>query len=162
MIGVEEEGVSFIFSTHSYSPDTCGTTGRKYQQLETLNPPWGWEHLRPHQRWMMLFGLGSISFTGQSSFQHPSTLSWKEALNISLQLLITCNELPWKCVWFFYPPTHTHSVVISSYSCGIVQCGDGNTAAANAHPLPVAASFSDTAAVQPGGEDYICLCRQIL
>lgn len=38
MIQVEDEGVSFIFSPHSYSPDTCATTGRKYQQLETLNP----------------------------------------------------------------------------------------------------------------------------
>ena len=74
------------------------------QQLETLNPHWD-ESVSsppslPRRRWMMLFGLSSNSFTGQSSFQHPSTLSWKEALNISLQLLITCNELLWKCVFF--------------------------------------------------------------
>lgn len=109
----------------------------------------------------MLFGLSS--FMGQSSFQHPSTLSWKAALNVSLKLLTTCNELLWKCVR--NPPTHTHhhhhhtlslSVVIGSYGCRVVQCDDGN-AAANAHPLPVGASMSHKAAVQPGG-GIKCVC----
>ena len=132
------------------------------QQLETLNPRWD-ESVSsppslPRQRWMMLFGLGSNSFTGQSSFQHPSTLSWKEALNISLQLLITCNELLWKCVFFFH---RTLSVVIGSYSCRVVQC-DGGNAAVNAHPLPARASLSHKAAVQPGGGIiFVCVDRYL-
>lgn len=166
MIAVEEEGVSFIFSPHSYSPDTHThvllQAGR--QAAGDSQPPLGWEHLPPpppplpHPHWMVLFGFGSLSFTGQSSFHHPSTLSWKEALNISLQLLITCNELPCKCVCVsFFSPTVSLSLSLHlcgnwycSYSCRIVQRDDGN-AAVNAHPLPVWASSSHKAAVQPAG-----------
>lgn len=43
MIAVEEEGVSFIFSPHSYSPDTHTHTcyyRQEDKQLETLKPLW--------------------------------------------------------------------------------------------------------------------------
>lgn len=144
---------SFISSWHMcYYRQEVSSSWRLLTPLRREHPP----SLLPHWHWMMLFGLGSISFTGQSSFQHPSTLSWKEALNISPQLLITCNELPWKCVFF---SRHTLCVVIGSYSRRIVQCDDGN-AAANAHPLPVWASLSHKAAVQPwGGIIFVCVDR---
>lgn len=132
-----------------------------------LLTPLGCEHLLPpsstitsspslaETEWCYLASARSPS--GQSSFQHPSTLSWKEALNISLQLLITCSNSPWKCVCFFPPPSL--SLVIGSYSCRVVRRDDGN-AAANAHPLPAWASLSHKAAVQPGGGIiFVCVDR---
>lgn len=91
-------------------------------------------------------------------------LSSKEALNISLQLLRTVNELPWKCVHMcVFSPSHTlwHTVIIGSYSSRIVQCdGDEGNAAANALPLPIWASLSHKAAVQPGaGGLYLFVLR---
>lgn len=64
-------------------------------------------------------------------------LSSKEALNISLQLLRTANELPWKCVCVCFFP-QSHSVLIGSYGSETVQCdGDEGNAAANALPFPI-------------------------
>lgn len=65
-------------------------------------------------------------------------LSSKEALNISLQLLRTANELPWKCVCVSVFPPQSHSVLIGSYGSETVQCdGDEGNAAANALPFPI-------------------------
>lgn len=176
MIAVEEEGVSFIFSPHSYSPDTHThvllQAGR--QAAGDSQPPLGWEHLPPpppplpHPHWMVLFGFGSLSFTGQSSFHHPSTLSWKEALNILLQLLITCNELPCKCVCFFF---FSHSLSLSlsiSVVIGTVVTAVGSCSEMTVMPLLMLILFPSEhhrvirQRFSPQGGDYICLCRQIL
>lgn len=105
----EDEDASFTFSSHSYSPDTGATTGRKPSSWRLFTPA-GWSLLIVASEWC---DLASARRPSRGTI-NSEPLKRKEALNISLQLLITCNKLPWKCTalalrgnWRFEPYSRT-------------------------------------------------------
>lgn len=157
MIQVEEEGVSFIFS--------CWHMCYYRQEVSSS--------------WRLLTVLGWVPPTLPSASLILNDVIWpwldllhrakliSTPINTELKrgfkyLTAAVNNTQWITLEvhvFFLLLHHTLSLVIGSYSCRIVQCDDGN-AAANAHPLPVWASLSHKAAVQPiGGIISVCVDR---